>query len=132
VTSLELHPITLVSNEAGIDLDTDRGAVYPSPALAPPITSSHLLRRDVVAEDLATPNIPWIYGTPVDTWIFVSLLSCGHTYTPSPMFATLVSRIITLAIPYDDYVTYACDYQHHVSAQSAITFSSCVCKFTRS
>ena len=66
-----------------------------------------------------------MYGTPVGTSIFVSSLSCGHTYTPSPLFATLVSRIVTLltlAIPYDGYVTYPCDYQYLVSGQARLHF----------
>jgi hypothetical protein len=58
MSSLEPPPIPLASDEAGSDLDTNNQAVYPSPALAPSPTSSHLLRRDVLAEDLATPNIP--------------------------------------------------------------------------
>ena len=40
----------------------------------------------------------------MDACILVSSLVCAHTYTPLPLFATLVSRIKTLAIPYDDCV----------------------------
>ena len=58
VSSLESPSITPAGSEAGGDLDTDPQAVYPSPSLAPSPTSSHLLRRGVLAEDLAIPNIP--------------------------------------------------------------------------
>jgi hypothetical protein len=36
---------------------------------------------------------------------FITL--CAHNYTPLPLFAALVSRIITIAIPYDDRVVRA-------------------------
>ena len=52
-----------------------------------------------------------MYGTP-GLHIFVSSLSCGYTLTPSPLFATLVSRIVTLLtldIPYYGYVAYPYD-----------------------
>ena len=58
VPSLEPASIPPASDEAGSDLDTDNRVVNPSPALAPSPTSSHLLRRDVLAEDFATPKIP--------------------------------------------------------------------------
>jgi hypothetical protein len=35
------------------------------------------------------------------------LASYDHNLYPSPLFA-LMSRIMTLAIPYDDYLTYTC------------------------
>lgn len=42
----------------------------------------------------------------MDACIFGSLLSCGHTYTPCSL-ASLVSRVITLTVPYDYYMLYA-------------------------
>ena len=42
----------------------------------------------------------------MDACIFGSLLSCGHTYTPC-LLASLVSRVITLTVPYDYYMLYA-------------------------
>ena len=42
----------------------------------------------------------------MDACIFGSLLSCGHTYTPCSL-ASSVSRVITLTVPYDDYMLYA-------------------------
>jgi len=57
------------------------------------------LSYNVLVEDPATPRIPQINGTPLD--MLVSSLVYGHTYTPYPLFAT---RIITLAISYDDYL----------------------------
>jgi hypothetical protein len=73
-----------------------------------------------------------MYGAPVGTCIFVSSLSCGHTYTPFPLFATFVSRIVTLltlAIPYDGYVTYPCDYQYLVSDQARLHFHLAIAEY---
>lgn len=65
-----------------------------------------------------------MYGTP-GLYIFVSSLSRGYTLTPSSLFATLVSRIVTLLtldIPYDGYVAYPYDYQYPVSDQVRLHF----------
>jgi hypothetical protein len=59
-----------------------------------------------LVEDITTLNIPQIYGTLVD--IHIGFM-WSYIYTPS-LFAILVSRIITLIVPYDDYLTYACTY----------------------
>ena len=58
VPSLEPPSISPASDEARSDLDTENRVVYPSPTLPPSPTGSLLLRRDVLAEDLATPYIP--------------------------------------------------------------------------
>ena len=52
-----------------------------------------------------------------------SSLLCAHTYTPLPLFPSRVSRIRTLAIPYDD-----CRARANISALYML--SSCARKST--
>ena len=61
--------------------------------------------HDVLVEDLATPNIPQIYGIPISI-----------EYIPSLSFAMLIFLITFLAIPYDAYVTCVQLCQYLVSA----------------
>ena len=60
--------------------------------------------RDIIVDDLAMRSILQIYGTPIDACISVSSLLCVHIYTALLLFATLVSRIITFALPYNHIV----------------------------
>ena len=78
---------------------------FPFPCILTTITSfrTHCIRY-LLLETRAIPNLPQTYGTPMDTfWFHVAI---DHR---SSMFATLVSRVITLTIPYD-----YCDMRVHL------------------
>ena len=59
----------------------------------------------------------------MDTLKLDSSLLCAHTYTPLPLFPSMVSRIRTLAIPYDDY-------RARANTSAFYMFSSCARKST--
>ena len=73
------------------------GIVLSIACVNSPTSSNRHHGQGILVDDLATPNIPQIYGIPIDI-----------EYTLSPSFTTLVSPTITLAISLDAYyATYA-------------------------
>ena len=121
-SSFEISTITLASSEDG-------GAVHISPRQSLTLLFNQLSSppsQDLLVEDLVALNIPQIHDSPVDIYIFI------YAY-PSLSLATVISRIVALALPYDNYAMYAFTYAsaNIPSVRSTIPFSCCtVCKST--
>jgi hypothetical protein len=98
-SSFETSTITLASSEDG-------GAVHISPRQSLTLLFNQLSSppsQDLLVEDLVALNIPQIHDSPVDIYIFI------YAY-PSLSLATVISRIVALALPYDNYTMYAFTY----------------------
>jgi hypothetical protein len=99
----------------------DQRADYPSPALAP-LYHYRLLPASIFTVLRAFSSRSRDAEHPLDI-----LHSHGSVYLfhvviylyPSPLFVISVSRITTLTIPYDDYLTFACTYVSVLSLSEA-------------